>query len=245
MKALAVAVGARARSAPAAVVVGRTRRRAARSVPARRHAGRTSSSYAVTPSSIDVAPGTTVCWTNNDAVPHTVDLRHAGVFDSGQLRQNDIVPTHLHDRRHLRLRSARSTHVHDWLASIVGSAPPPPPPPPPPGPPPPPPPPSPPLPPPAPPPPTTTRVTVSGFRVGVQRKNGRRWVVARARLNRAAAGELRLLRRSRTVARMRQALRRGQNTLRLRVPARASARPLPGPSDRRRAPLHSFLTALS
>jgi hypothetical protein len=103
--------------------------------------------------------------------------------------------------------------------TTTGSPPPPPPPgPPPPGPPPPPQPPPPP--PPSPPPPATSRVTVSGFAARVERRNGRRWVVARARLNRAAAGELRLLRRTRTMARMRKALRRGPNTLRLRVPAR-------------------------
>lgn len=104
--------------------------------------------------------------------------------------------------------------------TTTGGPPPPPPPPPPPGPPPPPPPP-PPLPPPPPPPPSGTRgVTVSGFGVRVQRANGRRWIVARARLNRAAAGDLRLMRRNTTLARLRRTLRAGPNTLRLRVPAR-------------------------
>ena len=173
-----------------------------------------------TPAIMSVAPGGTVCWTNEDVLTHNATSRTPGVFATGNMGQGDTY-------RHTFPNSGSFEYdctIHPGMTGRVdvGSAPPPPPPgPPPPGPPPPPAPPPPPQPPPpSPPPPGTSRVTVSGYRVRVERKNGRRWVVARARLNRAAAGELRLLRRSRTMARMRKALRRGPNTLRLRIPAR-------------------------
>jgi plastocyanin len=174
-------------------------------------------SFQFMPTQVSVAPGGTVCWTNEDVFTHDATSSQPGVFATGPLQQNDSY-------RHTFANAGSFAYIctiHPQMTARVdvGSAPPPPPPgPPPPGPPPPAPPP-PPVPPP-PPPPGTTRVTVSGFRARVERKNGRRWVVARARLNRAAAGELRLLRRTRTIARMRRSLRRGPNTLRLRVPAR-------------------------
>ena len=39
------------------------------------------SSYAYSPSPLQIAPGSSVCWTNNDPVPHTV-TSNTGAFDS-------------------------------------------------------------------------------------------------------------------------------------------------------------------
>lgn len=93
------------------------------------------------------------------------------------------------------------------------SPPPPPPPSPPPGPPPPPP------PPPLPPPPAGTRAAqaVSGVRFRIVRSGGRRWLVARARVTRAAPARLQLLRRNRGVASARKRFHAGRNELRLLV----------------------------
>jgi plastocyanin len=41
--------------------------------------------FTFTPDPILVAAGTTVRWTNNDSVPHTVTSSPAGLFDSGTL----------------------------------------------------------------------------------------------------------------------------------------------------------------
>lgn len=85
--------------------------------------------------------------------------------------------------------------------------------------PPPPPPPSPPPPPgpPPPPPPAGTRPTqsVSGVRMRVARSEGRRWLIARARVTIAAPARLQLLRRNRGVASARRRFRAGRNELRL------------------------------
>ena len=45
------------------------------------------SGFAFSPGSLNVAPGTTVCWTNKDAVMHTVTSDTAA-FDSGALAQD-------------------------------------------------------------------------------------------------------------------------------------------------------------
>jgi len=37
------------------------------------------------PSSITIAPGDTVTWTNKDVIPHTATSSKAGVFDSGTI----------------------------------------------------------------------------------------------------------------------------------------------------------------
>lgn len=44
---------------------------------------------AFTPSTITVNAGTTITWTNNDAVSHTVTSNTAGVFSSGTLSPNE------------------------------------------------------------------------------------------------------------------------------------------------------------
>ena len=44
--------------------------------------------FAYEPASISVPAGTTVVWSNNDIVPHTVTARD-GLFDSGSISRND------------------------------------------------------------------------------------------------------------------------------------------------------------
>jgi hypothetical protein len=104
--------------------------------------------------------------------------------------------------------------------TTTGSPPPPPPPPPTP----PPPPSSPPPPPSAPPPPPAPRPhahqTVTGFRVRIVRANGRRWLVARARVTLEAQASLRFVRRNRTVASGRRRFKQGPNELRVVLPRR-------------------------
>jgi hypothetical protein len=102
--------------------------------------------------------------------------------------------------------------------TTTGSPPPPPPPPTSPPPPPPPPPPSAPPPPPAPQP--HAHQTVTGFRVRIVRANGRRWLVARARVTLEAQASLRLVRRNRTVASGRRRFKQGPNELRVVLPRR-------------------------
>lgn len=51
----------------------------------------------------------------------------------------------------------------------------------------------------------------------IDRAGGRRWLVARARVTRAAPARLQLLRRNRTVASARRRFRAGRNELRLRL----------------------------
>lgn len=73
-------------------------------------------------------------------------------------------------------------------------------------------------PPPPPPPPPHAHQSVSGVRMRIARAGGRRWLVARARVTRAAPARLQLLRRNRTVASARRRFRAGRNELRLRLP---------------------------
>ena len=99
-------------------------------------------------------------------------------------------------------------HADFMKGSFTTSPASPPPPPPPPGPPPP--------PPPLPPPPAGTRAaqSVSGVRMQVARSEGRRWLVARARVTRAAPARLQLLRRNRGVASVRKRFRTGRDATR-------------------------------
>jgi plastocyanin len=169
--------------------------------------------YVYVPSSVSVAPGATVCWTNNDFVPHTVTSEPAGGFDSGTLNNGQSV--------RLQFPSAGTfgylCTVHPYMTGrvVVGTPPQPPGPPPPPLPPPPTP------PPPAPPsPPAARALTVSRFGVRVDRSAGSRWLVVRATASRAATARLSLLRGRRTVTRADRRLRAGANVVRLRLPRR-------------------------
>ncbi len=168
--------------------------------------------FSYSPASVTVPPGTTVCWTNQDAVSHTA-TSDTGAFDSGTLNEFATF------RHTFSTAGTFPYHCgvpgHAMNAEIVVSAvspPPPPPPPPPPSPPPPPP----PSPPPAPQP--HAHQTVTGFRVRIARANGRRWLVARATVTLEAQASLRLLRRNRTVASGRRRFKQGPNVLRLVLP---------------------------
>ena len=112
-------------------------------------------------------------------------------------------------------------HAASMSGSFTTTGSPPPPPPPPPLPPP-----SPPPPPSAPPPPPAPQPhvhqTVTGFRVRIVRANGRRWLVARARVTLEAQANLRLVRRNRTVATGRRRFKQGPNELRVMLPHRLS-----------------------
>lgn len=150
--------------------------------------------FAYAEASVTVAPGTTVCWTNQDGVAHTV-TSDTGAFNAtvaasgGTFRQTFAADGSY--RYHCEVQG------HSMSAEIVvgaGGPPPPPPPPPPPA-------------------PAAQRVT--GYRVSVVRSGGRRWLVARARVTRAGRAQLRLQRRNRTLARASKRFRRGQNQLRL------------------------------
>jgi plastocyanin len=161
------------------------------------------------PSSPTVLPGSTVCWTNNDVVAHTVTSGQAGGFDSGSIGFSESFRLAFPNEGTFQYICT----IHFGMAGevVVSSTAPPPPPPPPPG--------SPPPPPPGSPPAGSTAraLAVSGFGVSVRRSGGARWVVARVTVNRAARARLALLRRGRTVAGVAKPLRRGRNVVRLRL----------------------------
>jgi plastocyanin len=137
---------------------------------------------------VNIQPGGSVCWTNQDAVEHTVSS-DSGAFNSGSIAPGGsfrfTFPADGVFRYHCAVHPTMTASV------IVGTPPPPPP----------------------PPPPAAQRV--SGFRASVVRSGGRRWLVARARVTRPGRAQLRLQRRNRTVASARKSFRRGQNTIRL------------------------------
>jgi plastocyanin len=167
--------------------------------------------FLYTPSRVTVAPGATVCWTNNDFVAHTVTSNSAGGFDS------DTIGT---DQSFRLQFSSGGTYdyictLHPFMTGqvVVSTNPQPPPPPQPP---------SPPPAPPSPPPPPARgmALTVSRLGVRVERKAGSRWLVARARLSRATSARRALLRGRRTLASAGRRLRAGTNVVRLRLPRR-------------------------
>lgn len=156
------------------------------------------SGFAYAEPSVTVAPGTTVCWINQDAVEHTV-TSDTGAFNSGLIAGSGGT-----FRQTFTANGSFRYHcevpAHSMSAEIiVGAGGPPPPPP--------------------PPPPAPAAQRVTGYRVSVVRSGGRRWLVARARVTRAGLAQLRLQRRNRTVARASKRFRRGQNTLRLALRA--------------------------
>ncbi len=105
-------------------------------------------------------------------------------------------------------------HMTTMNGSFTTGAPPPPPPPPP-GPPPP----APPPPPPAPPPPPPVQpLKVNGVKISVERRTSRRFLVARARLNKAATARLALVRRGRTRASARKNWVAGLNRIQVGLP---------------------------
>ncbi len=48
----------------------------------------TISNFSFSPADITVSAGTTVTWTNKDAIPHEVNSSGASLFDSGLMQQN-------------------------------------------------------------------------------------------------------------------------------------------------------------
>jgi plastocyanin len=173
------------------------------------------SGFAYSPASVTIAPNQTVCWTNSDTAPHTVTSNAPGVFDSGELTNGESF-------RHT-FPSAGSFPYHCGIpghnmnATVTVSAPPPPPPgPPPPGPPPPPPPP--PAPPPPPPSPPVQPLRINGVKISIERHARKRFLVARARLSKAATAKLALLRKGRTRASARRNWVAGPNRIQVGFP---------------------------
>jgi plastocyanin len=159
------------------------------------------SGSAFSPSTVNIAPGGTVCWTNNDPFDHTV-TSSTGAFDE-TLSPNESVRFSF---------AAVGTYsylctvpTHQMTGQVVVSTSPPPPPPPPP-----------PSPPSPPPPPAALRVT--GVKISVQGSNGRRSLLARARINRAAVAKLSLVRNRKTRASARKRWVRGTNSIRTTLP---------------------------
>jgi plastocyanin len=140
---------------------------------------------------VNIQPGGSVCWTNQDTVEHTVSS-DSGAFNSGEIAPGGTFRFTFSANGVFRYHCA----VHPTMtASVIVGTPPPPP------------------------PPAPPAQRVSGFRASVVRSGGRRWLVARARVTRAGRAQLRLQRRNRTMARASKQFRRGQNQLRLALRA--------------------------
>lgn len=185
--------------------------------------------FAFDPAASTVAVGTTVCWTNKDAVPHTATST-TPEFDSGSLAQNESYRHTFASAGTFPYRCTRPGHVMNGQIVVTGSSPPPPGPPPPgppppgpppPGPPPPgpPPPPAPSPPPPAPPPSAHAHpLQVNGVRIAIERRGTKRLLVARARINHPATAKLALARRGRTRASARKHWASGPNRIQVGLP---------------------------
>jgi plastocyanin len=173
------------------------------------------SNFAFVPNPVTIAPGAMVCWTNQDVAPHNVTSDQPGLFVSGTLNQGESF-------RHQFPTAGSFTYtctIHYGMNGRVdvGSSPPQPPPPgpPPPGPPPPGPPPPPGSPPAPPPPHQAHALQLKGLRVSVERRGGKRLLVARARITRPATARLALMRGKRTHASSRKRWVAGPNTIRI------------------------------
>ena len=151
------------------------------------------SGYSFTPSTVTVAPGSGVCWTNRDSVAHTVTNPD---FDSGELGLDATYRRTFPSSGSVNYYCAVPGHNMPGTVVVSAGQPPPPPPPPAAG---------------------KRQQTVSGFGVQVARVGGTRWLVARARVARSAPARLQLLRHNRPVAGMRTRVRAGRNVLRLRL----------------------------
>ena len=145
-----------------------------------------------TQATVNIQPGASVCWTNQDTVEHTVSS-DSGAFSSGAIAPGGSFRFTFAANGVFRYHCA----VHPTMTAsvIVGT------------------------PPPASPTPSARAQRVTGFRASVVRSGGRRWLVARARVTRAGRAQLRLQRRNRTVARGSKQFRRGQNQLRVALRA--------------------------
>src|SRR5215211_5768320 len=189
--------------------------------------------FAFSPTTKDVLPGDTVCWTNNGSYLHDVTSDTAGQFSSGDLMSGQsfrhTFPTAGTFPYYCSLHGSPGGLGMAATINVGSSSPPPPPGPPPPGPPPPgppppgPPPPSPPpppTPPPAPPPAAVQRLRVSSVRISVERRT----VVARARIDKPTVAGLTLKRGDVTRRVVRKRWLTGPNAIRARAPAHARGR---------------------
>jgi plastocyanin len=170
--------------------------------------------FAFDPPASTVAVGTTVCWTNKDAVSHTATSTTVE-FDSGSLAQNESYRHTFTSAGTFPYRCAIPGHVMNGQVVITGSSPPPPPAPDPP--------PAPPPPPPAtppdlPPPAHVHPLEVSGVRIAIERRGPKRLLVARAWVNHPATAKLALARRGRTRASARKHWASGPNKIQVGLP---------------------------
>jgi plastocyanin len=149
------------------------------------------------PSTTTIPPGGTVCWTNNDPFEHTVTSA-TGAFDE-TLSPNESVRFTFAAEGTFPYVCTVPTHQMAGQVVVSAGAPPPPPPPP-----------SPPSPP--------AQLRVSGLKISVERRSGRRSLVARARITRAAVARLSLVRNRRTRASARKRWVRGTNSIRTTLP---------------------------
>jgi hypothetical protein len=162
-----------------------------------------------------VSPGTYDFEIHDETVSHNFHLTGPGVDRRTEVADEEITTWEdlvlAPGATYQFVCDPHAEYMKGSFTTTPASPPPPPPPspPPPPGPPPP--------PPPAPPPPAGTRAaqSVSGVRFRIARSHGRRWLVARARVTRAAPARLQLLRRNRSMASARKRFRAGRNEFRL------------------------------
>lgn len=153
------------------------------------------SGSAFSPSTTNMRPGGTVCWTNNDPFDHTVTSA-TGVFDETLSPNESVRFTFAAEGT---FPYSCTVPTHQMAGQVVVSTNPTPPPPP-----------------PAPPPAPTLRV--SALKISVERRSGRRALVARARVTRAAVARLSLMRGRRTHASARKRWARGANSIRTALP---------------------------
>lgn len=156
------------------------------------------SGSAFSPSTTTIAPGRTVCWTNNDPFEHTVTSA-TGVFDE-TLSPNESVRFTFAAEGTFPYACTVPTHQMAGQVVVTTNPTPPPPPPPPPS------------------PPPAPALRVSALKISVEQRSGRRSLVARARVTRAAAARLSLMRGRRTHASARKRWVRGANSIRTTLP---------------------------
>ena len=58
--------------------------------------------FTFNPPQVTVKAGTTVTWTNDDDIPHTVDVDHAGLQIDGARHRRQVL-VHIHDTGHLQI----------------------------------------------------------------------------------------------------------------------------------------------
>ncbi|MGH3081122.1 MAG: plastocyanin/azurin family copper-binding protein, partial [Gaiellaceae bacterium] len=84
--------------------------------------------FAFSPSSVTVAPGATVCWTNQDGTTHTVTSDAAGAFDSGPLANDESFRHTFGSEGSFPYDCAVPGHYMPGSVTVAAAPPPPPPP---------------------------------------------------------------------------------------------------------------------